>query len=62
MIDIRIDNFGKIERVEIPDRGWLGLDTFVTSIPEDVLPVAEEEADCGNDHAEDDGHDSNDHV
>ena len=38
------------------------LDVFVTSIPEDVLPVAEEEADGGHDHAEDDCHDPEDHV
>ena len=40
----------------------LRLDVFVTSIPEDVPPVAEEEANGGHDHAADNGDDPNDHV
>jgi len=38
------------------------LNVFVTSIPENVPPVKEEEANGGHDHAEDDGDDPDDHV
>ncbi len=41
---------------------WFDLDAFVSTVSNDVSPVAEVEADSGDDHEDEDGDETNDHA
>ncbi len=44
------------------DVWWFDLDAFVSAVSDDVSPVAEVEANSGDDHEDEDGDETNDHA